>query len=97
MARQFGQTGGPRGSGTGRSGGPSSVRFQTQTVYEPNGAKGDPKPVSIRPGITDGRFTQVVAGDLNPGDTVIVGLATAKAAPGASSPMGAPGGGRRGF
>ena len=97
MARQFGQAGGQRGSGTGRPGGPSSVRFQTQTVYEPNGAKGDPKPVSIRPGITDGRFTQVVAGDLNPGDTVIVGLATAKAAPGASSPMGAPGGGRRGF
>jgi HlyD family secretion protein len=36
------------------------------------------KPVWIRTGITDGHYTQVVAGDLKPGDNIIVGLATSK-------------------
>jgi hypothetical protein len=60
---------------------------------------GTPKPVAIRPGSTDGRFTQVVSGDVKVGDSFIVGAATAKAsAPGASLPGTAPGGGgRRGF
>jgi HlyD family secretion protein len=55
------------------------------------------KPVWIRPGITDGHFTQIVAGEVNPGDNVIVGLATSKVEgppPPGSSPLG--GGGRRG-
>jgi HlyD family secretion protein len=57
------------------------------------------KPVWIRPGITDGHFTQIVSGDVNPGDNVIIGLATSKVEgpppPGSSGgPMG--GGGRRG-
>ncbi len=57
------------------------------------------KPVWIRAGITDGHFTQVVEGAVNPGDNVIVGLATSKVEgpppPGSSGgPMG--GGGRRG-
>jgi len=57
------------------------------------------KPVWIRPGITDGHFTQVVEGALNPGDNVVVGLATSKVEgpppPGSNpGPMG--GGGRRG-
>ena len=55
------------------------------------------KAVWIRPGITDGHFTQIVAGDVNPGDNVIVGLATSKVEgppPPGSSPLG--GGGRRG-
>lgn len=57
------------------------------------------KAVWIRPGITDGHFTQVVAGDVNVGDNVIIGLATSKVEgpppPGSSGgPMG--GGGRRG-
>lgn len=47
-----------------------------QTVYIL--VKGKPQPVSIRTGITDGRFTQVVSGDLKAGDTVIVGPATVK-------------------
>lgn len=90
MARQFGQTGGSPGGG-GRN-----ARLRPQTIYEPTGPKGEPKPVEIRAGITDGRFTQVLSGDVKPGDSVIVGLATAKAATG-GSPVGAPGGGRRGF
>jgi len=57
------------------------------------------KPVWVRPGITDGHYTQIVAGDLNVGDNIIVGLATSKVEgpppPGANNgPMG--GGGRRG-
>jgi HlyD family secretion protein len=99
MARQFGQTGGgERGGGrAGASGaGGSRTRMRPQVVYEPPpGDKGEPKPVEIRTGITDGRNTQVVSGDLKAGDTVIVGLATAKAGAKAS-PMGGPGGpGRR--
>ena len=91
--RQPGQGGG----GSGRSGGGRAAR--ATTIYEAQGPKGEPKPVEIRPGITDGRFTQVVSGEVKAGDTVIVGLATAKAnAPGATAPGTAPGGGgRRGF
>jgi HlyD family secretion protein len=96
--RQPGQSGGGGGAGgAGRSG--ASRVARASTIYEPLGAKGEPKAVEIRPGITDGRFTQVVSGEVKAGDTVIVGLATAKAAaPGTSAPGTAPGGGgRRGF
>jgi HlyD family secretion protein len=93
--RQPGQGGG--GGGAGRSGGGRGPR--PTTIYEAQGPKGEPKPIEIRPGITDGRFTQVVSGEVKAGDTVIIGLATAKAnAPGISAPGTAPGGGgRRGF
>ncbi len=93
MARQFGQASGGVGGGKGGAGGRN--RMRPQLVYEaPAMPKGDPKPVEIRAGITDGRYTQVVSGDLKAGDTIIVGLATTKAAA-TGSPMG--GGGRRGF
>jgi HlyD family secretion protein len=74
-----------------RTGGGGKSRKTGQTVYTP-GAMGEPKPAEIRTGITDGRYTQVVSGDVKPGDTVIVGLVTAKAE--VSRPPGA-GGGRR--
>ncbi|HUP49580.1 MAG TPA: efflux RND transporter periplasmic adaptor subunit [Thermoanaerobaculia bacterium] len=48
-----------------------------QTVYT-LGADRQPKPVQIRTGITDGRFTQVVDGELEEGHLVIVGLATSR-------------------
>jgi HlyD family secretion protein len=90
MAQQFGETG-----GGGRGG---AKRMRPQTVWEPgSGPKSDPKPVEVRTGITDGRFTQIVSGGVKAGDVVITGLATAKAATTGASPMGAPGGGRRGF
>ncbi|MGK2856576.1 MAG: efflux RND transporter periplasmic adaptor subunit, partial [Thermoanaerobaculia bacterium] len=58
------------------------------------GEDGKPKKVEIVTGITDGRFTQVIKGEIKEGDTVIVGTATSKAdgrsIPGAM----APGGGR---
>jgi HlyD family secretion protein len=58
------------------------------------------KPVQIRTGISDGRFTYVASGDLKEGDEVVVGMATSKvesAAPmgGAGGPMGGSRGGRR--
>ncbi len=95
MARQFGQTGGAAGGG-GRPGGAQRGPRPT-TVYEPQGPRAEPKPVEIRTGITDGRYTEVVSGGLKPGDSVIVGLATAKAKTAGSAPPGAaPGGpGRR--
>jgi multidrug efflux pump subunit AcrA (membrane-fusion protein) len=90
MAQQFGETG-----GGGRGG---AKRMRPQTVWEPgSGPKSEPKSVEVRTGITDGRFTQIVSGDLKAGDVIITGLATAKAAATGASPMGAPGGGRRGF
>jgi len=94
MAGQFAQTGGGGGHSRG------NARMRPQTVYElPTPDTAEPKPIEVRTGITDGRFTQVVSGDLKPGNSVVVGLATTKAAAG-QSPLGAPagpGGGRRGF
>jgi hypothetical protein len=81
--------------GGGRQGG----RRQAQTVYVV-GEKNALRPVTIRTGITDGHYTQIVKvidGTLNPGDKVAVGLATAKVEQtGTSSFPGAPGGQRGG-
>jgi HlyD family secretion protein len=62
------------------------------------GEDGKPKKVEIRTGITDGRFTEVVKGELKEGDKVIVGTVTSKAdsrtLPGAMGPGGGGMGGR---
>ena len=47
----------------------------TQTVYVQIGEDGL-KPVQIRTGISDGRFTQVVSGEIKPGEKVVIGQAT---------------------
>jgi HlyD family secretion protein len=92
MARQFGATGGRA------AGGARKTPLRPSTIYKPDGPNGEPKAVEIRTGITDGRYTQIVSGDIKAGDLVIVGLATAKASATASPVGGAPGGGgRRGF
>jgi HlyD family secretion protein len=83
--RQFGQTSGKRAPKPG------------QRIYTIGASgQGEPKAVEIRPGISDGRFTQVASGDLKEGDTVVIGLATTKAdassIPGAARGPGAPGG-----
>ncbi len=49
-----------------------------QTVYT-LAAGGKLKAVKLRPGITDGRYTEVLEGEIKAGDKVVVGLATAKA------------------
>jgi HlyD family secretion protein len=71
-----------------------------QTVYTYDAANKKLTAVQIRTGISDGRFTEVVSGELKPGDTIVVGNATSKVEgpppPGAGGPMGgrAGGGGR---
>lgn len=70
---------------------------KTQTVYLLVGGEKEKKtlkPVEIRTGISDGRFTHVVSGDLKPGDPVVVGIATAKVE--GPPPMGGQGGRRGG-
>jgi HlyD family secretion protein len=70
--------------------GPAGRRLQTVYVLE---SAGRLRPVSVRTGITDGRHTAIVEGELEPGDVVVVGLATAKVQgsgsfPGAQPPRG---------
>ena len=49
----------------------------TQTVYVLIG-EDRLKPVRIRTGISDGRFTQVVGGEIAPGEEVVIGQATTR-------------------
>ena len=86
----------------GALGAPPAARKRPQTVYV-LGADNKLTAVEIRTGITDGHYTQVVSGDLKPGDNVVVGLVTSKVEgnppPGSSNPVGGRqggGGGGRG-
>jgi multidrug efflux pump subunit AcrA (membrane-fusion protein) len=94
------------GGGAPGAGGGRPRRQQGQTVYvlnEGEDGKTALRPVQIRTGITDGKYTEVasvVSGTLNPGDKVVTGVATVKVeqqgGAGARG-MGAPGGAPRGF
>ena len=96
-AAQMGQrtpgVAGAAGTFGGRTGGGARPRPQTIWIYDNKKLT----PVSIRTGITDGHYTQVVEGNLKPGQNVIIGLATSKVEgpgpPGSSSPLGGRGGG----
>jgi HlyD family secretion protein len=98
-----GMSGFGRGRGMGGAAGmmPSGqLPAKQQTIYLLDANK-KLKPVQIRTGISDGRFTQVVDGDVHAGDNVVVGLVTSKVdsapPPGSNrGPMGGPGGPRRG-
>jgi HlyD family secretion protein len=96
-ARWGNRTAGVAGAAAGLGAAPAP-RKRPQTVYL-LGADNKLTAVEIRTGITDGHYTQVVSGDLKPGDNVIIGLATSKmdtnAPPGSAGPMGGarPGGG----
>ncbi|HVS29973.1 MAG TPA: efflux RND transporter periplasmic adaptor subunit [Thermoanaerobaculia bacterium] len=91
-AAQSGQGGGGL-AGAARSlpGGKRPARQQQVYILGPDRKL---KPVPIRTGISDGRFTQVVDGELKPDDNVVVGLATSKVE-GPPPPGGAGRGGRR--
>ena len=79
----------PRGRGRGGDAGGG----KSQTVYI-LGADKKLQQVSIRTGISDGRFTHVVSGDLQPGADVVVGIATSKVeGPPPMGGQGGPGGG----
>ena len=99
-AAQMGQ----RQRGPGGAAAPWMMRRQQQgpkpsTVWTMGGDK-KLAPVEIRTGITDGRFTEVVSGNLKAGDNIVIGLATSKVEgpppPGSSNPMRPAGGGGRG-
>jgi len=80
------------------AGGAPAKREQTVYVLD---AAGEAKATHVRTGISDGRFTAIVSGDLKPGDRVVTGLATARAdqtgagVPGMTPGRGPGGGGRR--
>jgi HlyD family secretion protein len=76
-------------------GGGRAARRQ-QSVYVV-GSDGRLKTIKVKTGITDGRFTAITEGELNPGDKIAVGFATAKVEQTGSLPAGmggrGPGGG----
>jgi HlyD family secretion protein len=89
-------SGGQGGGGQGGSGGGGGRRGKSgppteQTVYKLPPAKTEPDPVKVQTGISDGRLTQVVSGQLAVGDSVVTGVATTKVD---STGSALPGGGR---
>jgi len=96
-AAQSGQAGGPAGAASqlprGRRGRAAAAAVKMQTVYV-LGADKKLKPVQIRTGISDGRYTQVMGGELKAGDDVVIGLSTSKnEGPPPMGGQGGPGGG----
>jgi HlyD family secretion protein len=70
--------GGRREGGEGRS---------KQKVWL-RGPQGEPAPVEVKAGITDGTFSELVEGELKEGDEVIVGVDMPKGPHGSSLPPG---------
>jgi HlyD family secretion protein len=93
-----GRAGSGAGGGRRGKGGPPTE----QTVYKLPAAKTEPDPVKVQTGISDGRLTQLVSGQLAVGDAVVTGVATTKvdstgsALPGGGRSPAGGGGGRRG-
>jgi HlyD family secretion protein len=75
-------------------GGPGRGGRRQQTVYI-LGSDGKVNSVSVKTGISDGRFTAITEGELNVGDKIAVGFLTAKVEQQGSLPGGM-GGGQRG-
>jgi HlyD family secretion protein len=51
------------------------------TVWVPH-AEGEPTPVELKTGVTDGNFTEVLEGPLKGGDEVVVGMEVSRGSPG---------------
>jgi len=68
----------------------TAVPARRSTVHVA-GPGGSLRAVAVRSGLTDGRFTQIVEGDLQEGDRVAVGVATARSGDGGAFPGAAPG------
>ena len=60
------------GAGRGRGG----AGVTTGRVWVPDGEEHMPKPITLRLGLTDGSFTEVVSGEVQEGTDVIVGVAS---------------------
>jgi HlyD family secretion protein len=89
-----GIAGAAEGLGDGGSGGEPDRNWQAVYRLEADGRLAR---VRVRTGLSDGRFSQVLEGELAAGDAIVVGLATTKSGPAAgASPLGSGGpGGRR--
>ena len=85
----------PPGGLAGVVGGARPAEGRSDNVYVLDD-EGRPREVAVKTGITDGRYTAIVGGDLKEGDRVAVGLETAKSQATGSFPGVTPGGGRRG-
>jgi len=86
---------GPRRGGAGSGKGETIKRGGSQTVYVAD-KTGTPQPVQITTGETNGTLTEVIGGNLKPGDKVITGLLAGSAAAGGSKRPGGSGGQRSG-
>ena len=76
-----GRQGGPPGESGATTGGPEETRSRSRVNQRRIfilDAAGQPKPVMVGTGITDGAFTEITSGELNAGDRVIVGIDTGK-------------------
>jgi HlyD family secretion protein len=93
---QGARTGGPGGGGSGRAraGGRGEGPTDRRTVWMLRDGK--PQTLSLRIGLSDGNLTELVEGDLHPGDSVIVDASPTESQPEAAAPTG-PGGMRRLF
>jgi HlyD family secretion protein len=81
-------------TGRGRRGAQGGQKTATVYILDANKKL---NPVEVRTGITDGRYTQVLSGNLKEGDAIVVGLATSKVeGPPPMGGSGPGGGGRRG-
>lgn len=87
----FEPEGGPRGQGPAAAGGGTRTGATGRDRRQGGegaagrvfvlGPDGQPKPVMLRLGITDGNATEVLSGDLQPGTQVLVGLRNGSPAP----------------
>lgn len=85
-----------RGSGRegGRDSGQGSARKPASRVWVLR--DGQPAPVAVTAGLSDGTLTEITSDELREGDDVIVGQASASAATGTTNPFAPTFGGRRG-
>lgn len=90
-----GAGGRPGAPGRGGDGARPPRGDRGKTVWVLRGER--PSPVSIKTGISDGSYTELVEGDLSPGDVVVTDAVGGAGGGGGGAPGGSPfGGGRRG-
>ena len=82
------------GGGGGGSGGAASLAPGTRATVYVKDASGDPQPVRVTLGVSNGTQTEVTGGDLTPGSDVITGQLAGGSA-GGSRRSGGSGGGQR--
>jgi HlyD family secretion protein len=67
------------GDGQGHHASAASDAPEARTVWVLRGGATTPQPVAVHAGLTDGTVTEIVDGDLHPGDEVVVDLVTPEA------------------